>query len=363
MTIDLDDREALRRVDAQDMLGLTAAYAAQWREGLRLAESQFPGGPRPGIANVILLGTGGGSAASGHLLRSYLFDRLQVPFVVNQGYRIPAWVGPGTLALAVTHSGNTEETLSAFEQARERGAALIAITAGGKLLEAAQRYAAPTIRIPGGLMPRAALGYIAVPILVVLERLGLIRAERAPILETAALFERLAERYGAAAPVAGNPAKAMARQIAGRTPLVYGSLEHLDGVAWRWKNQFGENSKLLAFWNAVPALHHDEIVGWDGPREMTRQFAAVFLRDPADPDKIRRRIDITREILADRAGAVLEATAEGESLLTRLFSLVYLGDFISLYLPILRGVDPTPVAVIDLFKEKMAQPPGQGSLR
>jgi len=354
---DLDDVEAVRRVDGSGMLELTGGYARQWREGLKLAEEQFhPGADEGPFERVALLGTGGGSAASGQLLRSYLFRELPVPFIVNQGYNVPGFVDERTLALVVTHSGNTEETLQAFEKARRAGAYVVAITAGGRLWEMVRADGLPHVRVPGGLMPRAALGYIYVPILVILHRLGLIEDPRPAIEETVQLFERLAERYGPQAPLAENRAKQIARELAGKIPIVYGALETTDAVAWRWKNQLGENSKVMAFWNAVPALHHDEIVGWDGPPELTRPFGVVFLRDPEDPPKISKRIDITAQILRERAGAVIEAEAEPGGLLARLFSLVHLGDYVSCYLPILRGVDPTPVAVIDLFKRKMAEP-------
>jgi glucose/mannose-6-phosphate isomerase len=304
---------------------------------------------------VIILGTGGGSAASGNLLRSYLFDRLSVPLLINQGYSVPKWVDGGTLAIVVSHSGNTEEILAAAGQASAQGAQLVALTAGGKLKDLATEKSLPVIEVPGGLMPRAALGYIFIPILHILEQYGLVEGSLAELDETLALFKDLAQKWGPQSPSSQNLAKQIAAQLYRRVPVVYGSLPFTDAVAWRWKNQFGENSKVPAFWNAIPALHHDEIVGWDAEGAITGQFAVIFLKDRQDNEKIQKRIQITSQILSERASVTIQVETEGKSRLARLFSLVYLGDFVTCYLPILGGIDPTPVAIIDLFKQKMGQ--------
>ncbi|HEY8346489.1 MAG TPA: bifunctional phosphoglucose/phosphomannose isomerase [Symbiobacteriaceae bacterium] len=350
----LDDLAGIRQLDTQDMLGLTAGTGRQFREGLALAEAFNP--PRMDRINqVLVLGTGGGSAASANLLRSYLFDKGRAPVIVNQGYNLPAWVGPGTLVLTVTHSGNTEEILSAYEQAVTTGCTIICITAGGKLGEMAARDGVPVLRIPGGLMPRAALGYIFVPMLVILQRMGVVPDVRAELDEAITLLEQLGQEYGPETPTDRNLAKQLAEQIRGHIPLVYGTLDHLDSVAWRWKNQFGENSKYMAFWNAVPALHHDEAVGWEMDRRLLQNLAVVLLRDKGDSAKMVKRMDVTRSILQERMGRVIEVHSRGEGLLARMFSLVLLGDFVSVYLPLLDGVDPTPVRIIDHFKRLMAQ--------
>jgi glucose/mannose-6-phosphate isomerase len=352
--INLDNEAAVKKMDSLGMLDLTMGYPQQFSEGLRLAQEQFSAAPKA-FDHVIILGTGGGSAASGNLLRSYLFDRLPVPLVINQGYRVPRWVDGGTLALVVTHSGNTEEVLSATEQAMAQGAQVVAITAGGKLMEMAKEKSLPTIVVPGGLMPRVALGYIFVPILHILEEYGLVEGCIAELEETIALFAELGKKWGPQSPMEENLAKQIAGQIFRRVPVVYGSLPFTDSVAWRWKNQFGENSKMPAFWNAIPALHHDEIVGWDAEAAITGQFACVFLKDQEDGEKITKRIQITNQILSERTSSTIEVETVGKSRLARLFSLVYLGDFVTCYLPILGGIDPTPVAIIDLFKQKMGQ--------
>ncbi|MGI9860808.1 bifunctional phosphoglucose/phosphomannose isomerase [Moorella naiadis] len=354
MYIDLDDLQALQQLDSARALPDTVDYHRQFADGWELAgkwPSILPAGE---IRHIIVLATGGGSAASVSLLQSYLFDELRVPLVLNQGYTIPAWVDEHTLAIVVSHSGNTEEILSAYDLAAAVGAKAVVITAGGKLLTRAREKSHPVLIIPGGMMPRIALGYIFLPLLGLLQQLGLVPDKTAEVRETIALLKVLAGHYGPAIPAKNNLAKTMAMEMDGYVPIIYGSLPLTDAIAWRWKNQMGENSKLIAMYNAIPNLHHDEAVGWDAPSAYLKRFYFTFLRDIEDSDKIRRRLATSQEILHHRAAGVREVSSQGESRLARLFSLVYLGDFITLYLALIRGVDPTPVEVIDLFKRKMA---------
>lgn len=352
--VHLDDVLGMKQLDTQDMLGLTVGTGTQFQEGLTLARSFTPPVMKR-VSRVLVLGTGGGSAAGANLLRSYIYDKAKAPLIVNQGYNIPAWADRETLVLVVTHSGNTEETLSAYERALAAGCTVICITAGGKLGAMAARDSVPVLRIPGGLMPRAALGYIFVPMLVILDRMGVVPNGLSELEEAITLLKALGREYGPETPAAQNLAKQVALQLQGHIPLVYGSLDHLDSVAWRWKNQFGENSKHMAFWNVVPCLHHDEAVGWDMDLKLLKDLAVVLLRDREDSAKIVKRLDVTRAILQDRVGRVIEVHSRGQGLLARMFSLVLLGDFVSVYLPLLNNVDPTPVAIIDHFKRLMAQ--------
>ena len=308
------------------------------------------------IGNLVILGTGGGSAASVNVIKSYLFDELKIPVQLNQGYTIPGYVSEETLVIVVSHSGNTEEVVSGYESAVSAGAQIVVITAGGKVMEMAKKLGHAQIIVPGGMMPRIVLGYIFLPILGILTKLGLIMSKTEEIEETIALFRQLTEDYGSEVPMERNLAKQIAREMNGLTPVIYGTLPLFDSVAWRWKNQLGENSKLMAFWNAIPSLHHDEAVGWDAPAAMLKGYHFTLIRDREDSEKTSKRVEISAEILRDRAGAVRIVESIGQSRLARLFSLIYLGDFVSLYVALIRGVDPTPVDVINLFKQKMGQP-------
>ncbi|SHF58866.1 bifunctional phosphoglucose/phosphomannose isomerase [Caldanaerobius fijiensis DSM 17918] len=355
--VDLNDVKAIRALDSMGSLITTENYDKQFKEGLDLvANFELPPLNRE-IHEIILLGTGGGSSVAGGFLRSYLFDELKQPIIINQGYNIPAFVDKNTLVLVTSHSGNTEEILSAYEQAKKTGAYMVALTAGGKLAENCKNDGVPCLIVPADIgHPRRDLGYIFVPLLVMLHKLGLISDKTEEIMETINLFTELNKKLNPEVPVEQNHAKQIAIGLYGHIPLIYGSLDYYDSVAWRWKNQFGENSKLMAFYNVIPNLHHDEAVGWDMPEDLLKKFYLIMLRDDElDSPKIKKRKDITADILKERMGHVEFVYATGKSRLARMFSLVYLGDFVTLYAPIYRGVDPTPVEVINLFKRKMAE--------
>lgn len=355
--IDLNDVEKVRQIDTMDSLITTENYDVQFRESLELGKNFEIENPGRKFHEIVILGTGGGSSVAGGLLRSYLFDEIKMPVIVNQGYNVPAFVDCDSLIFVVSHSGNTEETLAAYEQAQKRGAFMVAITSGGQLEKMCRKDGVPTLIVPYDIgHPRRDIGYIFIPMLVILSKLGLIQDKEEEIRGLIQLLSTLKKRYGAETPVDKNPAKQIAMDLYGYIPLVYGSLDYYDSVAWRIKNQFGENSKLMAFYNVIPCLHHDEAVGWDMPQELISKFYLLMLRDDLlDSPKIKKRKDITLDILKARMGKVKEIFAEGENTLCRMFSLVYLGDFITLYAPIYRGVDPTPVDVINLFKKKMAE--------
>ncbi len=355
--IDLNDVEKVRQIDSMSSLLTTEGYDTQFEEGLKIAENFKIEKPMHNFHELVILGTGGGSSVAAGLLRSYLFDELDIPVIINQGYNVPAYVDENSLIFVISHSGNTEETLSAFEQVKSKGAYMLAITAGGLLQDKCAENQIPCFIVPQDIgHPRRVLGYIFIPMLALLSKLGLISDKTHDIQQLISLFSELKQKYGVAVPVKDNPAKQIAMELYGYIPLVYGSLDYYDSVAWRIKNQFGENSKLMAFYNVIPNLHHDEAVGWDMPEDLISKFYLILLRDDElDSHKIKKRKDITAEMLSSRMGKVRQVYAEGPNRLCRMFSLVYLGDFITLYAPIYRGVDPTPVNIINLFKTKMAE--------
>lgn len=354
--VDLNDAWALRSLDTLKMLDLTQSYPDQFREGLARGAA-LPLPPRPHrVDEVVLLGTGGGSAASANLLRSYLFDRCSVPIISVQGYNIPGFTDQHTIVVAISHSGKTEEIVSAAGQALERGALVVGLGAGGRLREILTGAGAPYLEVPGGLMPRIAIGYIMIPVLALLHRWGLTPSFQAEFDAATALMEALAVEYGPERPVTENRAKQLAIALGPFIPVVYGFSDHYDAVAWRIKNQLGENSKYMAFWNTIPHLHHDEAVGWQMQPELARQLGFLLLRDEeAESEQMRKRWSATTEILQERMGAVEPVWARGEGRLARMLSLVMLGDFFSIYMALRKGVDPTPVAIIDLFKQKVGQ--------
>lgn len=348
----LNEREAMAEVDPAGMTGLIEDLPRQWREAEAIARAAAIAGIGE-VKNVVILGMGG-SAIGGDLVKSLLEATAPVPIAVNRDYSLPAYVGKGSLVVASSYSGNTEETLISAAEAKRRGATIVAITTGGQLAAEAEANGWPLIRIPAGLSPRAAIGYSFVPLYVLMERVGIAPSVAAELAETAELLEKLKARYGPDVPVAENPAKQLALSLKGKLPLIYGSYGWTGTAAYRWKTQINENSKAPAVSNTFPELNHNETVGWEVPEEVTRQIELIILRDRHDNKRTQARIDITREIVEERVSGVTELWSEGESPVARLFSLIYPGDFVSLYLALVYRIDPTPVRMIDLLKSRLA---------
>jgi len=305
-------------------------------------------------ANIVVTGLGG-SAIGGDILRCYCQSRLRIPVVVNRDYVLPRFVGPDSLVLAVSYSGNTEETLSAYEDAREKGASIIAFTTGGKLAEMAALDSNPVITIPGGLVPRAATGYLFAPLVLVLERLGLVSGASEDLKETVTVLTQLREEIEPGREEDSNRARFIASQLYQRIPVIWGCSSTSEVAAMRWKGQINENAKAPAYFNVFPELNHNEIVGFEVPEDLVKKLAVIILRDPDDHGRITKRIEITKDILQGKVSSVAEVEARGNSFLAKTYSLIYVGDYASVYLAELYGINPTPVQVIDYLKARMAE--------
>ncbi|HTY58010.1 MAG TPA: bifunctional phosphoglucose/phosphomannose isomerase [Bacteroidota bacterium] len=343
----LDD---IRSIDPHGMYGLLTSFPAQVREAVQIGNAARTGVSSRGIRNIVLSGLGG-SAIGGDILRTYLAGDLHVPFIVNRMYTLPAFVGPGSLVIISSYSGNTEETNAAHREALKRKAKVLCITSGGKTAKLAGR--GPVIRVPGGLPPRAALGYSFFPLLIALARAGFITDRGKAIRETIALLEDRAPVY-AEPDAARNPALQLAGKLCGRIGIVYSAAERFDSINTRWRGQIAENGKSLAFGHVIPEMNHNELVGWEVLREPMREMQVFMLRDRDDHRRVRIRMDVTKLVLGEHTERITEVWSEGSSLLARMFSLVYLGDWMSFYLAVLNGVDPTPVRVIDRLKKELA---------
>ncbi|HEY3366992.1 MAG TPA: bifunctional phosphoglucose/phosphomannose isomerase [Symbiobacteriaceae bacterium] len=354
--LDLNDVAAIRKLDSLQMLDLTMDYPRQFRAGMALGMGLTLPRLPDGVDEVVIFGTGGGSAASANLIRSYVFDRTRVPIISVQGYNAPGYVDAHTVVFAVSHSGKTEEIISATTQAMAKGATVIGLGAGGKLKDVVRGAGATYLDVPGGFMPRIAIGYIMMPILAILSRMGLVPDFRVEFEAAVGLMAELAPEYGPETPLAGNRAKQLAAALGPFIPVIYGFADQYDGVAWRIKNQLGENAKYMAFWNTIPHLHHDEAVGWDMQPDLARNLGFLLLRDEqAETVQMQQRWTATTEIVQERMGAVETVWARGSGRLARMLSIVMLGDFFTMYMAIRKNVDPTPVAIIDLFKRKVGQ--------
>jgi glucose/mannose-6-phosphate isomerase len=347
----LDQLSGWESLDPKSMRSLMqsmsvhVAHAAEEARALDLAASRR-------IAHIVVSGMGG-SAAGEDIIRAVTASTVRVPLLVCRDYRLPGFIDSSTLVFASSYSGNTEETLAAFAQARAAEATIVCLSSGGKIAALAQEHGLPLIRLPEGLPPRAALGHSTVLLLGALKSLGLVPDMSDAFSETAGLLARLAVSYGPETRECANRAKQIAGSLHGRLVAIYASSTVLEPAAVRWRGQIEENAKNLAFHHVIPEMNHNELVGWELPEQLLERIGAVFLRDKGDHPQVQRRFDLTRELVARKAGVVHEAWSEGESLLARIFSVICLGDFVSLYLACLNSVDPTPVPVIETLKKKL----------
>jgi glucose/mannose-6-phosphate isomerase len=343
------DRESIAAVDRDRQLEDVLSLPDHLRDALWRVESAGLK-PHDSPAGLIVAGMGG-SGIGGALARAALGDRALRSFVVTRGYGLPPWTSPDTTVLCSSYSGNTEETLAAYEAAGAVGAHRIVATTGGKLAAAARDEGVQVIPLPGGFQPRAAVGYSLVVALEVAAMTGTGEPLHSEIDVAAARTEELIEAWGPGGPREDVP-KELARGLHRTIPQVVGS-GLTSPIAYRWKCQFNENAKMPAFSSELPELDHNEIVGWESASEFGR-FSAVFLDDSDLHPRIRQRIELTRALIASEAAATFRIESVGGSATERLLSLVFLGDLVSLYLAVLRGVDPTPVSIIDRLKSTLA---------
>jgi glucose/mannose-6-phosphate isomerase len=321
---------------------LTALSDANATEGLPAAE---------GISSVVVLGMGG-SGIAGDVLAAVAGPTCPVPITVSKHYECPAFVGPDTLVLAISFSGNTEETIDAVHRAVGEGARLVAITAGGRLERIAREWGAPVVPVDTSIpMPRAGIGAVVVPALVVLERCGLFDDATAQI--EAAVSQLRARRSELDADL--SPITTVARRIGRTLPIVYGGGALGEVAAWRWKGQINENPKVAAFANRVPELTHNEICGWGQHGDVTRQvFTLVLLRHDHEHPQVARRFELVSEICDEIVADVLTVRAKGDGPLAQLFDLILLGDLVTLQMAADAGVDPGPVPILDEIKLRLA---------
>ncbi len=344
------DPAAIPAVDPGGMLASIASLGRQLREGFGTAASTRL--PAAGVNAVVLCGMGG-SGIAGDILRALFAPRLPVPVVVVKGYALPSFCGPQTLVIASSYSGSTEETLAAYAQAVSRGCRVVTVSSGGDLADLSSADAVPRVRVPPGLPPRAALGYLAAAPVGVLQASGLAPAASAEVEEAAQALERLAEELGPSTPSGENEAKGLAEWLLGRVPIVWGSEGLAEAAAARWKTQLNENAKVPAFDHELPELDHNEIVGWEGVGDLG-PFSLVLLDDADLHPRVRHRIELTQWAVDPMAHKTFRIETQGRNAVERVFSLVLLGDLVSLYMAVLRGVDPGSVRALDVVKERLS---------
>ena len=342
----------LRRLDPQDMHGAVAAFPGHLRQGWRRGEAAESFGFQASDFDGVVICGMGGSAIGGDLLRALAEGEAPLPVQVVRGYALPGWVGEKTLVVASSYSGGTEETLSCFDDARGRGGAVVVVASGGALMARAAADGLHRVAIPGGLQPRAALGYSFGVLLRLGRALGLLGLTDADFDAAVADAEARSRRYSAEG---DHAARALAEVLYDRLPVIYSGAPLLEAVNLRWRTQLHENAKVLAYGNLLPELDHNEIMGFEAaPAEILERLAVVVLRDDEEHSQVARRVDATREIVSPYAALWEEVEAEGASRFGRLLSLVQLGDWVSFWLAMRKGVDPTPVESIQRLKATLA---------
>ena len=346
----LDDTDKIRRIDKRDMLSFCVDAAKYYQEAAKTAEKISLQYSKPD--NVIVAAMGG-SAIGGELLKDWARDKAPVPIEVSRNYSLPAYANEKSLVLIVSYSGETEESLSAFLDAAKRKCMIFCISSGGSLLEFAEKLNLPYLRVPSGMPPRAALPYLFTPLLKSLEKMKIVPSVSEDLSEAMTLLVRVSGENAPQKPVKDNFAKRLASEINGTVPVVYGFGVYRS-VAQRFKQQFNENSKVPSKWEFFSELNHNEIVGWEKAGKLAKCFSTIFIRDENEPNEIRNRIETTKSLMPSDS-KMFEVWSQGKSPLAKMLSTICIGDFTSVYLAILREVDPTPVNTIALLKEKMKQ--------
>jgi glucose/mannose-6-phosphate isomerase len=343
------DRETIGRVDPTDQLTDVLAIPEHLRDALWKVESA--GLDTWDSAGGLIVAGMGGSAIGGQLARAILGDHASRPLLAARAYGLPPWTTPDTTVLCASYSGNTEETLACYEAAGVIGAQRVVVTSGGKLAELARADGVAVVPVAGGFQPRAAVAYMTVAVLQVAALCGVGPGMNSELDVAADHLEELVIEWGPEGPADGM-AKRLARQLHGSVPIIAGA-GLTTPIAYRWKTQLNENAKMPAYAQELPELDHNEIVGWTATSEFGR-FSAVFLDDCDTHPRVKERIELTARLISPNASSVHRVESRGQTTVERVFSLVLLGDLVSVYLAALRGVDPANVEVLDRLKSELA---------
>ena len=351
--INLDDPEIYKKYDPQGMIEDIKALPQLGEQAWKLAmELPLPDDFKQ-VNKVVVLGMGG-SAIGGDLAASLTDTESSVPIVVSRGYQLPTFVDAETLVIASSYSGNTEETLSAFKASLDTEAMKLAITTGGRLKELAEEHGVPVFAFDFKGQPRAALPFSFISLLCFMHRLGFIGDRSAEVAEMAAVLTQMLKKVNEKVPLIRNRMKQLAGELHGRFLVIYGG-GLLSGVARRWKTQFNENSKSWAFYENLPELDHNAIVGYEFPKELAKNIVVLILRSIHLPERVMLRQQVTAYLLKQAGIRYIFVDGFGITPLTQLMSQVLQGDLASYYLAILNETDPTPVETINFLKNALSQ--------
>lgn len=345
----------IKKNDSQNIFDVIKNFPGQIKNAVKIGKDiSIKNVDKTKIKNIIITGLGG-SAIGGDLIKLYSKDSVNVPIIVNRDYFLPKFVCNETLVIISSYSGNTEETISAYEDAVKKGAQVVCISTGGKIKEMADKNNHTLVNIPTGYQPRFALGLMFFAQLYILIKLGLIKESESDIEETIGLLESRSALYSDYSKK--NDALVLADKLKGKFTFIY-STPNTEILGIRWKGQLNENAKAIVSTHTFPELNHNEIVAWTkdaGLSGILSNSLIIFLKDKDDYDRVTYRTKVTREIFENLNKNILEFAGSGSSYMTRMFDLLYLIDWSSYYLAILNGSDPAEIKNISYLKEKLSQ--------
>lgn len=340
----LDDLKLIHERDAQDALGIAERQWQQLSYEFEVYQDQVE------VDNIVYAGMGGSALAA---LVSQSWPGYKKPFEVVRGYDIPAYVSERTYFIAASYSGNTEETISAIEQAAAKGAKIAVIAGGGKLADIAQEKNYPLALLPKAEQPRYAVLYNLKALLTLLEQANLLASEgiNEQLSQAADFLKRSVEPWVPTVPTADNRAKQIALDTIGKSAVIYAGPK-LAPAAYKWKISFNENAKHVAWWNQYPEFNHNEFMGWT-EQPVDKPYTVIDLRSNLEHPRVQKRFEVSERMLSGRRPAPIVINAEGETLLEQLLWIITLGDFATIYTAIANGINPVPVDLIEKFKKSL----------
>lgn len=341
----LDNQNYIAQKDTFDALGLASETPAQLRHDFHTPEVKTHGE----IHNVVFAGMGG-SALQAEFIKAW--PKLSVPFIVWRDYDLPDFVNEHSLVLVASYSGNTEETLSSLVAAREKGAMIGVMADGGKLQAEAEQHGHLFTQIPKAVQPRMAVFFAFRMLVEMLIAYGVVQSSVLAELEAASNhLENEVKAWGKEIETAENPAKQLAEKLVGKTPIIYAAA-HMSAAAYKWKIGVNENAKNTAWYNVYPEFNHNEFMGWTS-HPVEKPFAVIDLISSFDHSRIQKRFEVSDRLLSGMRPHAITVRAKGETTLEQMLYLVLFGDFVTIYMGLLNGVDPSPVALIEKFKTEL----------
>jgi glucose/mannose-6-phosphate isomerase len=341
----LDNLNVISQKDPQDALGVAAAQPTQatWQAEIQNTYQLNE------VANIVVAGMGGSALAAG-IVKSWV--RFEVPFEVVRKYNLPSYVNENTLVIASSYSGNTEETLACLEEAEQRGAQIAVISAGGQLIDIAQEKNLPFVQLPNSYQPRMAVSLNLRALVKLLESSHLIEGKYDEIAGVADWLADEAQKWSASIPTEHNLAKQLAEQSAGKTPVIY-SGSRMAPVGYKWKISFNENAKNIAFCNELPEFNHNEFIGWTS-HPIEKPYVIFDLISGFEHPQVLKRFEASDRLLSGMRPKSIPVELAGDSVIAQMLWGAMLADFVSIYLAILNGVDPTQVDLIEKFKKELS---------